>query len=79
MAGEWKEYLKDPLLGRLYARIRAAGPLRSIVLDLTHKCNLRCKGCYFFAEDMDDSKAPQQEDEIELYLLRASLRERPIS
>lgn len=37
----------------MYTAIRAAGPLRSISLDITHKCNLRCAGCYYFAEGMD--------------------------
>lgn len=47
------EYLKDPLLRYLYQEIRSAGPIRSVSIDITHECNLRCKGCYYFAEDMD--------------------------
>ncbi len=48
-----KEYLKDPLLHLLYNEIKAAGPIRSVSLDITHQCNLRCTGCYYFHEDMD--------------------------
>lgn len=47
-------YLKDPLTARMWGAIKAAGPVRSISVDITHICNLRCKGCYFFAEDLDD-------------------------
>lgn len=50
-------WLRDPFLGRLYATVRAAGPLRSIAVDLTSVCNLRCTGCYFFAEGMDGRTA----------------------
>ncbi|MCD6597068.1 MAG: hypothetical protein J7L04_05240 [Bacteroidales bacterium] len=46
-------YLSDPFLFKLYAQIRSAGSLRSISLDLTHECNLRCIGCYYFEEEMD--------------------------
>ena len=46
-------YLSDPFLYKLYSRVRKAGSLRSISLDLTHDCNLRCDGCYYFEEEMD--------------------------
>jgi MoaA/NifB/PqqE/SkfB family radical SAM enzyme len=46
-------YLSDPFLYELYSQIRKAGSLRSISLDLTHDCNLRCEGCYYFEEGMD--------------------------
>jgi len=48
-----KEYLSDPLLSSLYQEIREAGPVRSISVDITKECNLRCKGCYYFEEEMD--------------------------
>lgn len=47
------DYLQDPFVARLYRSIREAGPLRSVSLDLTHECNLRCTGCYYFEEEMD--------------------------
>jgi hypothetical protein len=74
MAGEWKEYLRDPFLNRLYEAVKTAGTLRSIVLDLTHVCNLRCQGCYFFAEDMDDRKAPKDEAEFDAFVERELAR-----
>jgi hypothetical protein len=48
-----RQYLKDPFLRSLYQEIRDTGPIRSISLDITSKCNLRCSGCYYFAEGMD--------------------------
>jgi len=56
-------YLKDPLLKDMYGAIRAVGPMRSIAMDITSKCNLRCSGCYYFAEGMD--KVPIGSDDRE--------------
>ncbi|MEK6781798.1 MAG: radical SAM protein [Bacteroidota bacterium] len=53
MQNSLREYLKDPFLDQLYSEIKAAGPIRSVSLDITHQCNLRCTGCYYFEEDMD--------------------------
>jgi hypothetical protein len=57
------EYTADPFLGAMWRAIRTVKPLRSISLDVTRNCNLRCKGCYFFAENMD---ASPEADESEL-------------
>jgi len=46
-------YLSDPILSKLYTQVRKAGAVKSISVDLTHECNLRCKGCYYFEEGMD--------------------------
>jgi hypothetical protein len=46
-------YLQDPLLRGMYDAIREVGPIRSIALDITSKCNLRCSGCYYYVEGMD--------------------------
>jgi MoaA/NifB/PqqE/SkfB family radical SAM enzyme len=48
-----KEYLSDPFLYHLYSEVRNAGPIRSVSLDITQHCNLRCTGCYYFHEEMD--------------------------
>jgi MoaA/NifB/PqqE/SkfB family radical SAM enzyme len=61
-------YLKDPFLRRLHDEIEAAGPMRAITVDLTHVCQLRCEGCYFFAEQMDDSKSPKDEAEFDAFI-----------
>ena len=53
MTASFKTWLGDPFLQRLWSAVRAAGPIRSISLDVTHACNIRCAGCYFFAEGMD--------------------------
>lgn len=63
-----QSYLRDPLLASLYADISRAGPLRSAMVDLTHVCNLRCQGCFFFAEDMDQFKAPREEADFEAWV-----------
>ena len=61
-------YLEDPFLARLYNEIRAAGSLRSTQIDLTHICNLRCTGCYFFAEDLDRYKTPTDEAVFDAFI-----------
>ena len=48
-----KSYLKEPVYARMYELVRSAGAVRPISLDLTTKCNLRCTGCYYYAEAMD--------------------------
>ena len=53
MASRLRHYLADPFLRQLYQAVRAAGPLRGISVDLTRSCNIRCTGCYYFAEGMD--------------------------
>ncbi len=61
MASKLKQYLEDPFLGAMYESIRNAGPIRSILVDITHSCNIRCDGCFFFAEEMDKNKSPKDE------------------
>ncbi|MDH5379928.1 MAG: 4Fe-4S cluster-binding domain-containing protein [Cyclobacteriaceae bacterium] len=56
------DYLKDPFLNDLYTEIRSAGALRSVSIDITSVCNLRCKGCYFFGEGMDEAKEGNEID-----------------
>ena len=56
MTTRFETWLVDPFLRRLWSAIRGAGPIRSISVDLTHVCNIRCQGCYFFAEGMDRSR-----------------------
>ena len=68
MSGKLKDYLRDPFLNRLYTEIRDAGPLRSVLVDITHSCNIRCEGCYFFAENMDHVKAPKDESEFDAFI-----------
>lgn len=46
-------YVEDQTLAEMWAAVRGIGALRSISVDITRHCNLRCVGCYFFAEDMD--------------------------
>lgn len=61
-------YLEDPFLSGIADDVEACPPVRPAVVDLTHKCNLRCAGCYFFAEDMDKHKAPRAEAEFDAFV-----------
>ncbi|MFQ5504465.1 MAG: radical SAM protein [Planctomycetota bacterium] len=67
-------WLRDPFLARLYRSVRVAGPLRSIALDLTETCNLRCVGCYFFAEGMDRHRSPRSDAALEAFIRRERAR-----
>ncbi len=63
-----EEYLTDDLSQFMWREIRRAGPLRAISLDLTHLCNIRCKGCYFFAESMDQYQAPSDDSQFDEFV-----------
>lgn len=67
------EYLKDPLLRELYEQIRSAGPIRSVSMDITSACNLRCKGCYYFQEGMD-RHADADEQALQAWIAREKQR-----
>lgn len=74
MAGKLKQYLQDPFLKRLYDDIRKAGPLKAISVDITHACNIRCEGCYFLADGMDQYKAPEDEAEFDAFIEQEKAR-----
>ncbi len=67
-------YLKDPLLKGMYDAIRAVGPIRSIALDITSKCNLRCSGCYYYAEGMDRVRIGQDDCAFDALLQKEQAR-----
>lgn len=52
----------------MWNHIREAGPLKSISVDLTHVCNLRCAGCYYFEEGMDAYKSPADESVFDAFI-----------
>ncbi len=56
-----RTWLQDPFLKQLYGEIRKAGPIRSVSIDLTDRCNIRCEGCYYFSENMDRYASPDEE------------------
>jgi hypothetical protein len=74
MATRLREFLDDAFLARLYREIRQAGAIRAISVDLTHRCNLRCAGCYFFAEGMDRRETPSTDAEFEAFVAREQAR-----
>jgi hypothetical protein len=68
------EYLSDPFLRKLDGACREVGLLQSISLDLTHVCQLRCDGCYFFDEQLDGSKSPRDEAVFDEFIEREKQR-----
>jgi len=72
MGAKLKEYLSDPFLADLYREIRRAGPVRSISVDVTHACNIRCRGCYFFSEKMDQFAG--SEEDFDRFIAREKSR-----
>jgi hypothetical protein len=63
-----REYLEDPLLDDLYRVVKSVDAVRMIQVDLTHRCNLRCEGCYFFAEEMDRHQSPRDEAVFDAFI-----------
>ncbi len=68
LATSLREYLRDPLLATLMTEIKAAGPIRSSLLDITHKCNLRCDGCYYFSQEMDQYRRQDDESAFDRFI-----------
>lgn len=62
------EYLEDPFLARLATDMQKAGRIRASLVDITHKCNLRCKGCYFYSDDLDEHKESASDDEFDAFI-----------
>ena len=70
-----KQYLQaDTALSRMYQEIKAAGALRTVSLDLTHRCNIRCKGCYYFEEGMDRYATSEGDAALERFIQREKER-----
>lgn len=59
-----KNYLEDAFLATLLDEVKSAGAMKSSLIDITHKCNLRCIGCYYFVEEMDQHKKIQGDDDF---------------
>lgn len=74
MASRFDHWLTDPFLTRLNDAVRAAGPLRSISVDVTNLCNLRCAGCYYFAEGMDAAAPSNDARSIDAFIDRELAR-----
>lgn len=68
-------YLReDALAAALFDELRTVPALRSIVMDITHKCNIRCTGCYFFDEEMDQYKKPDTEEAFDEFIAQEKAR-----
>ena len=55
-------YTEDPILNKMWSQVRSCPPLRSMSVDITHRCNLRCTGCYFFSEGMESFKEKELDE-----------------
>jgi len=67
-------YLSDPLLKGMYDLVRKTGPVRPISLDITSKCNLRCTGCYYYEEGMDNVPARRDDAAFDAMLEQEKAR-----
>jgi hypothetical protein len=67
-AASLRDFLQDPFLSQLLNEIKVAGSMRSSLIDITHKCNLRCTGCYYFVENMDQYKKAKDDKEFEAFI-----------
>lgn len=70
MSNPLKQYLRDPFLRALYREVRGVPALKPISVDLTEVCNLRCHGCYFFAEGMERHRSPSGEAAFDAFVER---------
>jgi hypothetical protein len=74
MIAKMSTYLEDPFLAKLYDEIRTAGAYKTIQVDLTHACNLQCRGCYFFEAKLGRHRAPKAEETFDAFVERERAR-----
>jgi MoaA/NifB/PqqE/SkfB family radical SAM enzyme len=74
MPNQITDYLEDPFLRRLYDLVKTAGPMRPSQIDITHSCNIRCEGCYFFSEELDQFQAPKDEATFDDFIAQEKAR-----
>jgi len=74
MPNQITDYLEDPFLRRLYDLVKTAGPMRPSQIDITHSCNIRCEGCYFFSEELDQFQAPKDETTFDDFIAQEKAR-----
>ncbi len=76
--GRMQEYLKHPLLAKLNAElkecVRKHGAMKSITLNITKNCNLRCEGCYFFGKGLDVFSDIEGPEALEAFIRREKAR-----
>ncbi len=56
-AKEWKfsDLIADPVVRERWERVRRYFFLRESTYDMTHRCNIRCEGCYYFEGDKQNA------------------------
>ncbi|MBW2709991.1 MAG: radical SAM protein [Deltaproteobacteria bacterium] len=47
----FKDLLADPEINRRWERVRRYFFMRESTYDMTHRCNIRCDGCYYYEGD----------------------------
>lgn len=78
-AKEWKfsELIADPVVRERWERVRRYFFLRESTYDMTHRCNIRCEGCYYF--ERDEQQATEILDPVIWRTLMQAERERGIT
>jgi MoaA/NifB/PqqE/SkfB family radical SAM enzyme len=62
------EYLQDPFLARLATEMQQAGRIKAALVDITHRCNLRCSGCYFYSDQIDRHEEVADENVFDAFV-----------
>jgi Fe-coproporphyrin III synthase len=58
--GKKRKFWKDYLLPKVAFFVRGFPDKAVVSIDVTNKCNIRCKHCYFFAYEQDKELKPDQ-------------------
>ncbi|MCB9881925.1 MAG: radical SAM protein [Planctomycetes bacterium] len=73
-----REYLDHPLLSKINAEIEKGvarnGKMRSISLNMTKVCNIRCEGCYFFGQGLDQYAEIKDVEQIQEFIRKEKER-----
>jgi sulfatase maturation enzyme AslB (radical SAM superfamily) len=60
LRGRKRKFWKDYLLPKVAFFVRGFPDKAVVSIDVTNKCNIRCKHCYFFAYEQDKELKPDQ-------------------
>lgn len=73
-----RDFLEHPLLARMSELIEQAeerhGKMRSISVNITRHCNIRCEGCYFFGQGLDRFGEVTDPAAIDAFIAREKAR-----
>lgn len=72
-----KDLIQDEDTRRKYEDIKnmaGTGGMRSSIYDVNNKCNLRCKGCFYFSSHQDQVEDQSDLDVLEAFIEREKAR-----